>query len=160
MTGFLSMIKLLIYSCGLEKELKETIELPENEAVATFTFGRNPKCDYCFKWSKSPFLSGWQFTLIKYAKEQEYYLIDGLPEKPSRNGVWLNKSRVVEKTELKHGDRLLLAGGMIEVEYYSQKESSRLADDLEETLTFDREDTLSTGACLPSATLHPQHRAI
>lgn len=135
----LTMKKLMIYSNSINEPhfFKQEIILEETGLANIYRLGRSPVCEISIDWC-GHFLSSFQFTLTKYSKETEYSATDGLPSKPSRNGTWLNGNRMDRKLMLQNGDRLVCAGGALEIEYISLSTRSRLADDLEETLSFER----------------------
>lgn len=97
----------------------------------SYRIGRHPENEIVIPWVGS-LISRYQATLIRNVSDSDYWVLDGLPSKPSSNGVTVNGVKISGRALLSHGAVIGLSSGL-RVNYFNR---SPLVDKLSEiTLT-------------------------
>lgn len=114
----------------LTQPLARTIRSRGISTWKSYRVGRSEQCEIYIPWIGT-LLGRVQATLIRNAQDPNYWIIDGLPNKPSRNGIAVNGAKVDRRQLLSHGDIISLAAG-VRALYYNPPS---IIDNLETTLT-------------------------
>ena len=93
-------------------ETLERIVSPKGLSIwKTYRLGRNSRCEICIPWIGS-LLSNFQATFVRDAQSTDHWVIDGLPLKPSTNGIRVNGQKIKSRAALTHGSVIGLAYGL------------------------------------------------
>jgi len=88
---------------------KASHDLVIDSAQCPFTLGRSDSANFCIgmglgEWNQG--ISGIQATIL--FEDNQFVLVDGSPDRPSSNGIWLHTGRITEAVPLVAGVKLTL----------------------------------------------------
>jgi len=122
------------YNQGIDPIFRvKLVKIPNNKGIPvwkSYRIGRSKECEIHIFWIGNHF-SRFQATMIRNLSDKNYWIINGLPNKPSANGIRVNGERITNRIQLKHGDVIQLTNDLSAI-YYNK---TIITENLEATQT-------------------------